>query len=64
MLRYTQEHLKKTFKKVKGIEHFQNIKILGFWLLLIDGQCEVSDQIKDKRSDQMFKSEFKNDPTV
>jgi hypothetical protein len=27
-------------------------------------QCEVSDQIKNKRTDQMFKNEFKNDPTV
>jgi hypothetical protein len=26
----------------------------------ISGQCEVSDQIQSKRSDQIFKSEFKN----
>jgi len=28
------------------------------------GQCEVSDQIQNKRSDQIFKREFKNDTTV
>jgi len=27
-------------------------------------QCDVSDQIQNKRSDQMFKSEFKNDKTI
>jgi len=28
-----------------------------------NSQYEVSDQIRNKRSDQMYKSEFKNDPT-
>jgi hypothetical protein len=32
---------------------------LGTTVSIIFWQCEVSDQIQNKRSDQMFKSEFK-----
>jgi hypothetical protein len=30
----------------------------------LKGLCEVSDQVQDKISNQMFKNEFKNNPRV
>jgi hypothetical protein len=42
---------------------FVNFKLLKM-RLGISGQCEVSDQIQSKRSDQIFKSEFKNNAAV
>ncbi len=45
---------------IKKKHNFDKLRLI----LIKLRQCEVSDQIQNKRSDQMFKSEFKNVTTV